>query len=208
MVAHDLAVLCGLNVPEAMLEHISDYGDIFLVKRFDRLYEDNSLTRIHFSSAMNLLGEADGSSDQHSYLDLAGLIESLGDSVEKDAQQLWLRLVFSICISNTDDHLRNHGFLLSGSHWTLSPAYDLNPVPDPAWLSLAVDFDDPSRDLRHALDVAEYFCLTSSQAAEIAGEIQQTIRKSLPILANKYHISRNEQGRMSPAFAECERVLS
>lgn len=208
MVAHDLAVLCGLNVPAAMLEHFSDYGDTFLVKRFDRLYKDHSLFRIHFSSAMNLLGETDGSSDQHSYLDLVGLIESLGDSVDKDLQQLWRRLVFSICISNTDDHLRNHGFLLSGSYWNLSPAYDLNPVPDQAWLSLAVDFDDPSRDLRHALDVADYFRLTSSQAENIAGQIQETIKKHWPLLADKYHIAKNEQSRMSPAFSECERILS
>lgn len=207
MVAHDLAVLCGLNVPEAMLEHFSDYGDTFLVKRFDRSYKDNTLLRVHFSSAMNLLGETDGSSDQHSYLDLVGLIESLGDSVEKDAQQLWRRLVFSICISNADDHLRNHGFLLSRSHWDLSPAYDINPVPDQAWLSLAVDFDDPSRDLRHALDVAEYFRLTSSQAIEFAEQIQGTIKKYWPILADKYHITKNEQNRMSPAFTECERTL-
>jgi serine/threonine-protein kinase HipA len=157
---------------------------------------------------MNLLGETDGSSDQHSYLDLVGLIESLGDSVDKDLQQLWRRLVFSICISNTDDHLRNHGFLLSGSYWNLSPAYDLNPVPDQAWLSLAVDFDDPSRDLRHALDVADYFRLTSSQAENIAGQIQETIKKHWPLLADKYHIAKNEQSRMSPAFSECERILS
>jgi len=103
--------------------------------------------------------------------------------------------------------LHHHGFLLSGSHWDLSPAYDINPVPDQAWLSLAVDFDDPSRDLRHALDVAEYFRLTSSQAIEFAEQIQGTIKKYWPILADKYHITKNEQNRMSPAFTECERAL-
>ena len=162
---------------------------------------------IHFASAMNLLGETDGSSAQHSYLDLVGILESVGAGAEQDIKQLWKRMVFSVCISNTDDHLRNHGFLLEGSHWRLSPAYDINPSPDHAWMSLNINFDDPSRDLRLALEVAEYFRIGKQDALDTAARIQNLIRKNWPVLAGKYNISRNEQGRMAEAFAECGRQL-
>lgn len=119
MVVHDLATLCGLHVPEAKLECFSKNGSTFLTKRFDR----KGKNRIHFASAMTLLGKTDGASaaDGSSYLDIASFIRKYGAAPKKDLQELWRRIVFNMAVSNTDDHLRNHGFLLSDEGWLLSP---------------------------------------------------------------------------------------
>ena len=153
MVAHDLACRCGLDVPEAKLMRFSQFGDTFLSKRFDRTITDNATKRIHFASAMTMLGEQDGSSEQHSYLDLLSFLEENSADIELDSKELWRRIIFNLCITNADDHLRNHGFLLRNDMWRLSPAYDLNPDYEQDRLSLSVDFNDPGRDLRNALEI-------------------------------------------------------
>ena len=109
MVVHDLAVQCNLNVPGAKLENFSKNGSTFLTKRFDR----DGDKRIHFASAMTLLGKKDGAdaSDGSGYLDIASFIRKYGETVKKDLRELWRRIVFSMAVSNTDDHLRNHGFI-------------------------------------------------------------------------------------------------
>ena len=106
MVVHDLAVMCGLDVPEAKLEHFSKNGSTFLVKRFDR----QGKRRIHFASALTLLGKNDGASaaDGSSYLDIVSLIRKYGATPKRDLLELWKRIVFNMAVSNTDDHLRNH----------------------------------------------------------------------------------------------------
>ena len=119
MVTHELAVLCGLNVPEAKCERFSKNGSTFLVKRFDRTSEDK---RIHFISAMTALGKIDGNNAQDgtSYLDIVQCIQQQGSKTKEDLLELWKRIVFSIAVTNTDDHLRNHGFLLTSTGWRLS----------------------------------------------------------------------------------------
>lgn len=118
-VAHDLARMCGLNVPESKLEKFSKLGSTFLVKRFDRDGEK----RIHFASAMTLLGKTDGASaeDGTSYLDMAGFIKAYGANPKSDLVELWKRIVFNMAVTNTDDHLRNHAFILTNNGWILSP---------------------------------------------------------------------------------------
>lgn len=122
IVAHDLAALCGLNVPEAKLEKFSPLRSTFLIKRFDRL----GSKRVHFASAMTLLGKKDGASaaDGSSYLDIAAFIKSYGAQPKKDLIELWKRIVFNMAVTNTDDHLRNHAFILTDKGWILSPLYD------------------------------------------------------------------------------------
>ena len=102
------------------METFSKTGSTFLVKRFDR----NGSRRIHFASAMTLLGKTDGASaaDGSSYLDLAAFIRANGASPRQDLAELWKRIVFSMAVSNTDDHLRNHGFLLTPTGWRLAPS--------------------------------------------------------------------------------------
>ena len=124
-VTHDLARLCGLDVPESMLIDFSKYGSTFLVRRFDR----NGAARIHFASAMTMLGKTDGASaaDGSSYLELVSFIKANGAAPKRDLTELWKRIVFNMAVSNTDDHMRNHGFILKADGWHLSPLYDVTP---------------------------------------------------------------------------------
>ena len=198
MVAHDLAILCNLDVPEARLEHFSKLGSTFLVKRFDRQGD----RRIHFSSAMTMLSKVDGASseDGSGYLDIASFIRSNGENPKNDLQELWKRIVFNMAISNTDDHLRNHGFLLSKSGWRLSPMYDTNPVPYGDTLSLNVSKTDNSISIDLALESAKYYELSNDGAIEISNSILSTVKENWEKLAVKYGISRNEIEYMRPAF--------
>ncbi len=195
MLLHDLQKKCGINVPDAQKLDISEAGSIFLVKRFDRI----GTKRVHFSSAMTMLSETDNSNNQMGYLDIAGVIESICLNSESDLQELWARMVFNICTSNTDDHLRNHGFLYKNDGWTLSPAYDVNPDPENERLSLLIG-DDNIKDLNAALEIADYFRYSSEEAKTKMSFIQKTIRNSWEKLADFYHISRAEQKSMKAAF--------
>lgn len=198
-VVHDLARLCGLNVPESKLETFSKSGSTFLVKRFDR----NGQQRIHFASAMTLLGKTDGASaaDGSSYLDLATFIRSSGASPAEDLAELWSRIVFSMAVSNTDDHLRNHGFILTSTGWRLSPLYDVNPVPTGDQLSLNVNEYENSIDFSLALEVSEYFGLNSQIAEEKVDRIRHIVSENWENLAVQYGLSRSAIEYMRPAFS-------
>ena len=200
-VAHDLAKLCSLNVPESKLETFSKLGSTFIVKRFDRDRDK----RIHFASAMTILGKTDGasSSDGSSYLDIAGFIKSNGVSPKKDLKELWMRIVFSMAISNTDDHLRNHGFILTKQGWELSPLYDVNPTPYGDELALNVNSDDNSISIDLAIESAHHFGLSVDEATEIANNITTTVRDNWEKLATKYGLSRGAIEYMRPAFGTC-----
>ena len=198
MVVHDLAVMCALDVPEAKLENFSKNGSTFLIKRFDRDGEK----RIHFASAMTLLGKNDGASatDGSSYLELVSLIRKYGATPKKDLLELWKRVVFNMAVSNTDDHLRNHGFILTNEGWCLSPLYDVNPNPEGDVLSLNVDENNNLIDFEVALDVASTFGINEKQAKQHIDEIKNIIENNWRILAEKYGLTRGEIERMSPAF--------
>jgi len=161
-VTHDLARLCFLNVPESKLENFSENGSTFLVKRFDR----DGDRRIHFSSAMTLLGKTDGASaaNETSYLDLASFIKANGAEPKQDLIELWKRIVFSMSVSNIDDHLRNHGFVLTPNGWRISPLFDVNPIPYGDRLSLNVNEYDNRIDISLAVEVAEYFGISLKDA--------------------------------------------
>lgn len=199
MTAHDLAVLCGLNVPEAKLEKYSYLGSTFLVKRFDRL----GSKRVHFASAMTLLGKTDGASaaDGVSYLDIAAFIKSYGAQPKKDLLELWKRIVFNMAVTNTDDHLRNHAFILSQNGWVLSPLYDVNPVPYGDELSLNVNEDDNSIDIDLAVRTAVKFGIDKSAAAEYAEDILRIVRDNWEKIAAGYGLTRRQIEEMRPAFS-------
>ena len=198
MVVHDLAVKCNLNVPEAKLENFSKNGSTFLTKRFDR----NGDKRIHFASAMTLLGKRDGAdaSDGSGYLDIASFIRKYGETAKKDLRELWRRIVFNMAVSNTDDHLRNHGFILGKEGWVLSPLYDVNPNIYGDTLSLNVDSDSNLIDFNLALSVARLYDLTDKQATEELGEIRNTVETNWRKLTQQYGLSRREIESMSSAF--------
>ena len=187
----------GLNVPQARLEKFSRFGSTFLVKRFDR----NGTRRIHFASAMTLLGKSDGA-DAHSgssYLDLAGFIMQYGAKPREDLHELWTRIVFSIAVSNTDDHLRNHGFLLTDSGWTLSPVYDINPNPQGFGLSLNITDTDNSLDFSLAREIAPMFRIKTNEAYDISSRVRSVV-STWRTYAGHAGISPAEQNQMQNAF--------
>ena len=200
-VVHDLARMCGLDVPESRLETFSKLGSTFLVKRFDR---DGS-RRIHFASAMTMLGKVDGASadDGTSYLELVSFLRSNGASPKKDLVELWKRIVFNMAVSNTDDHLRNHGFILTQTGWRLSPLYDVNPTPYGEYLALNVSEDDSSIDFDLAIETAEYYGISRKEAEKIVKEISATVRENWERIATSYGISRGSIEKMRPAFSAC-----
>jgi serine/threonine-protein kinase HipA len=124
-----------------------------------------------------------------------------GSNVARDLEQLWRRIVFNIAVSNTDDHLRNHGFLLNDKGWSLSPAYDMNPEYSGTGLSLNISENDNSLDYDLALEVAPLFWLNKEKAKKIIQEIRKLIT-TWRDLAAKINISRNEQELMASAFRE------
>ena len=198
-VTHDLARLCGLDVPESMLIDFSKYGSTFLVRRFDR----NGSSRVHFASAMTMLGKTDGASaaDGSSYLELVSFLKSNGADPKKDLVELWKRIVFNMAVSNTDDHMRNHGFILKADGWHLSPLYDVNPVPAGDELSLCVNEDDASISLNLALEIAPYCGINAKDATAMAEKILKTVRENWNRLATEYGLSRSAQEYMRPAFS-------
>jgi serine/threonine-protein kinase HipA len=198
MVVNELAQMAGLNVARAMAKPFYGKHHTFLTKRFDRT---NTGKRLHFASAMTLLGYTDGVSFQEgaSYLELAEFIIRKSADINHDLEELFRRIVFSICVGNTDDHLRNHGFLLTKTGWRISPAYDINPNPKGTGLKLNISAHDNALDLNLAAEVAPFFRLTDNKAAVI---IQNTVNvtSKWKQIAARYKLSRDEQERMSPAF--------
>ena len=201
MVTHDLAEICGLHVPEAKLEKFSKLGSTYLVKRFDRVLNK----RVHFASAMTLLGKTDGASaaEGTSYLDIAAFIKSYGAQPKRDLIELWKRIVFNMAVSNTDDHLRNHAFIFTENGWRLSPLYDVNPVPYGDELSLNVDEADNSINIDLAIETAVRFGLSRTDATNDAKDILVIVRENWEKLATAYGLSRRLIEEMRPAFRAC-----
>ena len=171
-VALRLAGKAGIQVPAWRIVPVGG-RPVLLLRRFDR----TGATRIPFLSALSLLQAADG--EARSYLEIADGLRRYGALAREDLRALWRRIAFSILISNTDDHLRNHGFLNAGrTGWRLSPAYDLNPVPTelgPRILSTAITLDDCAASLALALEVAAYFELGLDDAQQIVAEVGRSV---------------------------------
>ena len=191
-VALTLAGKAGIDVPEWRLEDIGG-KPVLILRRFDR----TGAERIPFLSALSMLGARDN--ETHSYLEIVDALRQHGARPVDDMEQLWRRLVFSVLISNTDDHLRNHGFLYTGPDgWALSPAYDLNPVPidvKPRVLSTAIDLDDQAASIELALKVAPYFEIADRTAREIARTVAGVVA-----------VWRDEAGKLGLAHADRERM--
>ena len=198
MVVHTLAAKAGVIVPDASSQIFYGKYNTFLSKRFDRTKKG---TRIHFASAMTLLDHNDG--DDHtagaSYLEMVEFIQKFGGNVTNDLEQLWRRIVFNICVSNTDDHLRNHGFLLTEKGWILSPAYDMNPVAKGSGLTLNISETDNSLNLELAREVAEYFRLRKDRAEIIITEVVSSV-KHWKEIATHLGISNSQVQNMKDAF--------
>ncbi|WP_218063937.1 type II toxin-antitoxin system HipA family toxin [Arthrobacter wenxiniae] len=165
----DLAVRCGISVAPYQLVEAAG-RPILLVERFDRIHGQ----RVGFASALTMLESDDG--EQRSYLEIVDVIESHSVRATEDLRELFTRIAFNILTSNTDDHLRNHGFLRpEGDGWTLSPAFDLNPAPhSPGRLSTTIEFDDDDADIGLLLSTAGYYRLTEARARQIILDVEET----------------------------------
>lgn len=197
MVAYQIALEAGVNMSECKAQKFNSDNYTFLTKRFDRKQNN----RIHFASAMTCLGKVDGSDHTLgvSYLDLAEFIIRSGSNINEDLEELWRRMVLNVCISNVDDHLRNHGFILEDAGWRLSPAYDINPNADGNGLKLNISEYDNSQSLELALSVIEYFRIDKSKAMEIIDKVKKSSLKWRRF-ATKLGISGNQQDFMARAF--------
>ena len=196
--AYKLALESGIDMAESRIEKVSGKYHTFFTKRFDRL----NGARVHFASAMTMTGNNEDTIKDHpaSYLDLAEFIQYSGSHNQADLHQLWKRIVFNIAISNTDDHLRNHGFILKDDGWRLSPAYDINPSVDKDGLSLNIDTSDNALNFQLAKSVGAYFQLNDLQMDEIINQVI-TVRQTWKKIADRIGISRVEQELMSRAFS-------
>ena len=195
---YELAIQCRIDMAESRIQKFSHHQHTFLTKRFDRTADGQ---RVHFASAITLLGYTDGTNvhDGVSYLELVEFLMKNGANIDEDLIKLWTRIVFNICVSNTDDHLRNHGFLLTQSGWVLSPAYDMNAIENGSGLTLNIDENDNSLSIELALEVAPYFRLNPNKAQEIMDHILKVI-SNWRELAKKIGVSRSEMERMHTCF--------
>lgn len=195
-VALSLARRAGILAASARLESVSGRA-LLLVRRFDR----HRGGRIPFASAMTMLGASDR--EPASYPRIAEALRRHGAAPRQDLRELWRRIVFTVLISNRDDHLRNHGFLLSGPEgWRLAPAYDLNPVPADAGggrLTTCIVEDDDRADLELARETSSAYGLSARQTAEIIAETVAAV-ETWPDVASSFGISPREQRRMTSAF--------
>jgi serine/threonine-protein kinase HipA len=197
-IALTLARSCGILVPDVQVIPSGHRGHILLIRRFDRLPGEG---RRHVASAMTMTGHQDGegADDGASYDDIAEVIRRQGATPDHDLHELWRRIAFSMLISNTDDHLRNHAFMWSMDGWRLSPAYDLNPNPGGQRLALGVNGHDASIDLGLALDVAERYRLPQAKAREILSDMIRSVGAWKP-MAKRLRMSKHEIDLMAPAF--------
>ncbi len=195
--AYRMATRIGIKMASSAISKISGHYNTFLTKRFDRIKKE----RIHYASAMTMTGNTEEylRDNRASYLEIAEFIKFAGASNEEDLQELWKRIVFNISVSNTDDHLRNHGFILSDKGWRLSPAFDVNPSIDKQGFSLNLDTDNNDLDFDLARSVGEFFMLDRSAMDKILAQVKSVVgdwRK----YANSIAITKAEQERMAPAF--------
>lgn len=187
-----------LDVAAARLERFGDRGRAYLTRRFDRTEGGG---RRHYSSALTLLDRRDGETAAQgaSYLELVDLLVRQGAATRRDLEELWRRVVFYICVANTDDHLRNHGFLLEPKGWRLAPAFDVNPEPEGDGLHLNIDESDNRLDLELAMATAHEFRIDLPRAREIMVDVRAAAcdwRR----LARSLGLPGAEIERMEPAF--------
>jgi serine/threonine-protein kinase HipA len=196
LVAHRLAAKAGITVPDTRALRMPDSAwTTFLARRFDRTPQGR---RLAFVSAMTLTQRNDGEAGA-SYLELVDLLQSRGSSTHDDCLELFRRVVFSILIHNTDDHLRNHGFFIGERGISLSPAYDINPSNDRNELSLAINEVDTTCDVSIALEAGADYGLSKS-------EVDETVARASAAVAlwrdeaTRLRIPKAEQDLMAAAF--------
>jgi serine/threonine-protein kinase HipA len=198
MLAHRLGEKCGIQMPKArLLDNGERAPSTFLVNRFDRTAKGG---RLAFVSAMTLTQRRDGDAGA-SYLELVELLQRQGANTNADTHQLYRRIVFSILIHNTDDHLRNHGFFVEERGVRLSPAYDINPSIDRDDLTLAINETETACDVDIARAAHKMYALSLGEADGLIAEVLMAV-KTWRNEAKALVIRASEQEQMASAFPE------
>jgi serine/threonine-protein kinase HipA len=192
-----LALSAGIKMSESRIEKVAGKSYTFFTKRFDRVKSE----RIHFASAMTMTGNNEEilRDTRASYLDLSLFIQNHGGNIKEDLAELWRRIVFNIAVSNTDDHLRNHGFIIENGKWRLSPAFDINPSIDKDELALNIDDNSGMLDFELAYSVMEYFRLNKEEAQSILSKVNAAVT-NWENTAKQIGIARTEIELMRTAF--------
>ena len=193
-----LAQKAGLNVPETRMERFSKAGGTFFSRRFDR----EGGRRIHYASAMTMSGAVDGE-EGRSYLDIAEFLVREGAAPDIDLAELWSRVVFSRLVGNSDDHLRNHGYVLSDGGWRLAPMFDVNPNPDAAFAALDMTPGMAGLSRDELIDGAEYFRMEPRTAERRYSEIAAAV-SGWRTLAKEMNLSHAEIERMASCFLRAQ----
>ncbi len=186
---HLLAKQAGINAANTRVLQSDNNYHTLLSRRFDRTADGK---RIHFASCMTLLGLTDGcnASTGNGYLDIVDFIIQGCCNVEQNLRELYRRVAFNICVGNSDDHFRNHGFLLTPRGWTLSPAYDMNPTSN-EYQSILVSSSSSKADLSLLLDVSEDYMIRRTDAESIAAEVTKAVSQWRS-LATKIGVQKRE----------------
>ncbi len=211
VLALHLARRAGITAAESRLVH-SDGVPVALVRRFDRVWDAEAFTerRLLYVSAATLMGLAQDDDAEHAYTELADVIRQSSADAAADLEELWRRVVFSILITNVDDHLHNHGFLhVDGALWRLAPAFDVNPFPDRArelktWIS---EEAGPAASLTSLIDTARYFGLTPRRAMQVVGDVERAVA-GWRHEATKLGFTNDEIDSFAPAFEHDEREVA
>jgi serine/threonine-protein kinase HipA len=202
--ALDLARDAGIEVPASQLLSIGERS-VLVIDRFDR--RDNM--RIGYASALTMLEASDG--DHRSYLEIAEVIERHSPDTASELVQLWRRIAFTVLISNTDDHLRNHGFLhILRDSWKLSPAFDLNPNPEQGTtkhLNTSIDFETTRASVAVLLSVAPYFRLSKRDALAVLSQVNRAVDRWRSV-ALSHGLETRDLDVMEPAFEHDEKRLA
>lgn len=193
---HTLAGQAGIEVPTARVKRFGTDFHTFCAKRFDR----QGGGRRFYCSAMTALRKADG--ENGSYLELAEFLQKNGAKghIADDLAQLFRRVAFNVATGNRDDHLRNHGFILTPGGWRLAPAFDMNPNIDKAEHALAIDDSDRRPDLDTVLSTAPLYGLDSLAAAKIVEDVRDIVI-TWQRLATTRGIARADVELLSGAFS-------
>ena len=194
---HLLAKNAGINAAETKVIATNDKHHTLLSRRFDRT---DAGERIHFASAMTLLGlnDGDNATTGHGYVDIVDFILSGCTDVDANLRELFRRVAFNICVGNSDDHFRNHGFLLTAKGWVLSPAYDMNPTLN-EHQSLLINGKTNMSNLSILLDSCDEYMLTHAVAQEIIDKVVAAV-KDWRALANRLGITKREMTLFEGVF--------
>ena len=202
-----LAKDCGLNVPEVQVVEVGTQ-EVFLIKRFDRKYDAkvNDYFRTHFVSGLTLLNIDENDRQRWSYLDLADQMRRWIKNPKNDLKELFKRIVFNGLVSNTDDHPRNHGFLLNGDSYNISPAYDVVPKPETGmsrYLAMEIGSQGRIFNLANLISRCDAFDLTKDDATFIFNEMKAKVAK-WPSFFTNLEVSKSDLKYLQGAFSHWE----